>query len=80
MSQASAVQPSIASKKERNDRTLRRTPHPYPEREDLMQTELCFNCKNPGHRAAECPLRTIHKLDRKRPASAKDAVGNSKLT
>jgi len=63
MSQASAVQPSIATKEERNDRTPRRTPHPDPEREDLMRTGSCFNCKKPGHRAAECPLKTTHELD-----------------
>lgn len=63
MSQASAAQPSIATIEERNDRTLRRTPHPDPEREDLMRTGSYFDCKKPGHRAAECPLKTIHELD-----------------
>jgi hypothetical protein len=61
--QTSAAPPSIATKEERKDRTLRRTPHPDPEREDLMRTGSCFSCKKPGHRAAECPSKTIYELD-----------------
>jgi hypothetical protein len=42
---------------------VRHAVHPDPEREDLMRTGSCFNCKKPEHLAAECPLKTIHELD-----------------
>lgn len=60
-------QATTAGKDDRIERVSRRTPHPDPERENLLRTGSCFTCKKPGHRAAECPLKatakTIHELE-----------------
>jgi hypothetical protein len=42
---------------------MHRTPHPDPEREDLMRMELCFNYKKWGHLAADYPSKIIHEFD-----------------
>lgn len=42
-----------------------RPTHSDPEKEALLRTGSCFNCKQQGHRAADCPLKAgkqIHEM------------------
>jgi hypothetical protein len=42
---------------------MHRTPHPDPEREDLIRIKLCFNYKKRGHLTTNYPLRIIYEFN-----------------
>ena len=48
---------------DRQERPPRRPQNPDPAKEELIRTGACFTCKKPGHRAIDCPDKTIHELD-----------------